>query len=335
MTRVILYRIGRILVCLCIICMVFYLYLPKRNNLIDNMNATVGSNHVDVLLVGSSHIEVGLNPIQMFRDYGQATYSVNIGAQTPWQSYYYIKQACRNQSPSLIILDTYMMGIVQEDNDYENYSAVNNLLDTPLSADKIEAVVNSKADSRLDILLRFPYIYSKYDLFEGFSCDKFFGLHNPSMGYHYDTDVEAYSKQIEPLRTKESVALSPRNEKFLQKIISYCNKNGIKLILINAPSMVIDNEKQKCFNYIADVAAENGIPFIDGNLYLDEIGIDWEKDTSDGGGHLNHSGVTKFTVFVENTIVKTCNLPDRRNYENYKVYYDGVEWLDEQVALGN
>ncbi len=63
--------------------MFFYLYLPPRENRIDRMNTTVERDHVDILCMGSSHMTSGLNPIQMYEDYGYATYIVAGGGQAP------------------------------------------------------------------------------------------------------------------------------------------------------------------------------------------------------------------------------------------------------------
>ena len=50
-----------------------------------------------------------------------------------------------------------------------------------------------------------------------------------------------------------------------------------------------NNEENKNIT-IADVAEALEETFLDGNLMADEIPIDWQRDTSDGGDHLNYSG---------------------------------------------
>ena len=51
------------------------------------------------------------------------------------------------------------------------------------------------------------------------------------------------------------------------------------------------------------------------------------RDTGDGGAHLNHSGVTKFTSFVIKYIDEYYDIPDRRQDDEYAEYDRGIEWL--------
>ena len=328
-----IFRVLRIFLCLLFISSVFYLYLPSKSNVIDTMNTTVGEDHVDVLLIGSSHMYYGLNPIQMFRDYGYAAYLVGCGAQSPWQSFYYLKESCKKQTPSLVILDTYTMGVYNE-NDYLDYQTVNNLLDTPLSFNKIEAVRDSVAESKLNILLRFPYIHDDYDLFSGFELNKYYGSVDYSLGYVYDDSVEG--RELGLYRTEDIrdvddfTAISEKNEKYLRRIIEFCQHNGIEIILVNAPWPLIDEMSQMRFNYIAKVANEYNVNFIDGNKHWDEIGIDWETDSRGDNGHMNHSGVTKFTSYVEMIIHNKYVLPNRKDDLDYISYEEGIKWLEKE-----
>ncbi len=326
-----LYRSVRAIIILGIICTVFYMYLPPKSNLIKTMNTTVGKNHVDILCVGSSHIYKGLNPIQMYEERGYATYTIGCGAMSPWQCYYNIKQACKDQHPILIICDVYMLGISQNVRDYEDSNTVENMLNTPLSFDKIRTVMESNADSRLSILLRFPYIYDDYDEFTGLTGYKLIGVEDYSMGYIPDTKVEGYKGEPYLDITEKISPISSKNEDSLLDIIEFCRNKGIGLLLVNAPSIAVDENKQPYFNYIGEIAKEYEIPLIDGNRYQDAIGIDWMRDTGDGGPHLNHSGVTKFTTFVENYIEQNYEIPDRRKNDGYLEFEHGIEWLEDKI----
>lgn len=328
------FRVVRIVICVGTICIGLYMYLPPHENRIETMNKTVGEQHVDVLCIGSSHMFCGLNPIQMYDDYGYASYIVACGSQAPWQSYCYIKEIDKTQDPSIIILDVYMMGANNED-EYEDYQTVNNLLDIPLSFNKISAVYESVANSKLDIILRFPYIHDDYAAFSGLTCFKFFGYEDYSLGYDYSTEIENDyngSYDIVEFKNGDVAPISIKNEYYLRKIIGYCHMNNISLILVNAPWPMISEDTQRKYNYIGRIAGENGVPFIDGNLLLKELGMDWATDVRGNGGHINHSGVTKFTTYVENYINKNYSVPDRRGNIDYRSYEMAAEWLKEKES---
>ena len=326
-------RTSRITISLLIICFVFYMYLPPTTNIVDSMNETVGENHVDILCVGSSHMYCGINPVQMYNDYGYAAYTLGVGAQSPWQSYYYIKEACKYQKPSVIIQDAYMMGCTQTDNDYCDYQTAANLVDAPLSYNKTCAVIESVADSKLNILLRFPYVYNEYASFFEFTPQKFFGDENYSMGYEYRSEVMPCTDVVDKSGITDETPISKKNEEYLRKIIDYCRNNDIDLILLNAPCPVLGKDNQVYYNYIKRIAKENKILFINGDDIWKEVGMDWNTDSSDGG-HLNHSGVTKFTKYVEEYIHSKYDIPDRRGENGYEAYDRGVEWLKEKLSEG-
>ncbi len=322
-TRIYLLRVFRVLLCGFIICGIFYLYLPQSESFIEGMNDTVGIDRVDVLCLGSSHMCAGINPVRMYQKNGYATYTIWRGSQAPWQSYYYLKEACDYQKPYVVIMDVYMIGTC-DDNGYEDYQTVRNLLDNPLSINKIDAVMASIANSRLDILLRFPYVHNDYGSFTGFTTDKFFGETDYLMGGESDNTVYVVENATDVSAVDELSEISPKSEKYLKKIIEWCNDKNIGLILVNAPSPMITEEEEKRYNHIGSIAADYGILFIDGNKLWDKLGMDWKKDCRDVSGHLNEFGITKFTSYVEGVIEKEYKIPDRRGVTGYEAYDEGV-----------
>ena len=59
------------------------------------------------------------------------------------------------------------------------------------------------------------------------------------------------------------------------------------------------------------------------------MGIDYSVDSSGDGGHLNHTGATKYTLWLEHFLADNYDLPDRRNDEMYDAYKEGIRWLKE------
>ena len=77
---------------------------------------------------------------------------------------------------------------------------------------------------------------------------------------------------------------------YLEKMTKLCKDNGIDLILIKSPS-VYPYWYPEWDQQMVDFAKENDLTYINFlNIAEDEIGIDYSKDTFDGGLHLNLSG---------------------------------------------
>ena len=324
-------RALAILTVLLIIGAAFYLYIPPHAGRIQNMNATLGDTKVDVLCVGSSHVYNGINPIQMYRERGIAAYDLAESSMAPWQSYYYIREACKTQHPKLLIFDTYKVGSVQDENAYQDYQTVISLQSFPFGINKMKALAESKANSRLDILLDFPYSHDDYEGYPGLTTHKSRGIKDYSFGYEYLTGTEPYPDVSDISGITDTVPLMEKNEKYLRMIIEYCRDNDIDLLLTNTPWPDISAYEQRYFNRIGEIAGEYGIPFINGCLYYEDMGIDYKTDCYGDGGHLNYTGVTKYTTFLEDYICEHYNLPDRRKDTEYSVYDEGVKWLDERI----
>lgn len=319
MKKVYITRTVLLMITVCVIAILFYLYIPPQSNILETMNETIGKNKVDVVCVGSSHVFSGINPTQMYNEKGIAAYDIAIGSQAPWQSYYYIKEICKTQNPKVIVFDTYMLGTQDEDG-YKDYQTVSNLLNCRLSMNKILAVLDSKADSKLSILLRFPYLYNRYDEYAGFTIDKLYGEKDYSFGYAYSDGIQVYNDVVDVSNVNETEQIDPKSEKYLGKIIDFCSRNSIQLVLTNTPWPCITEETQKKFNRIAEIADDKGVPFLDGCKCSSEIGMDYTVDSYGDGGHLNHTGVTKYTKWLVNYLSTNNSLPDRRGEPGYEAY---------------
>ena len=83
---------------------------------------------------------------------------------------------------------------------------------------------------------------------------------------------------------------------YLDKMQALCKDNGIQLILIKSPS----EDPYWYQEWDAQVAAwaeQNEVPYLNMLLLSDEIGIDMQTDTYDGGMHLNLSGAEKLSTW--------------------------------------
>ena len=118
----------------------------------------------------------------------------------------------------------------------------------------------------------------------------------------------------------ESTPISAKAEEYLRKTIELVQKNEIEMILVNSPWPDIREEHQKKYNYVQQIADEYGVPFLNGCLYTEEIGLDYTVDSMGDGGHLNHTGATKYTKWLSDYLKANYELPDRRGDEKYKVW---------------
>ena len=76
---------------------------------------------------------------------------------------------------------------------------------------------------------------------------------------------------------------------------------------------------------LEEYARDYSLDYIDMNLQLKDIGIDWKTDSFDGGDHLNLCGAEKVTDYIAKYIKSTCNI----SYIKSDIVYK--EWENELV----
>ena len=143
---------------------------------------------------------------------------------------------------------------------------------------------------------------------------------DPLKGFDYRTRVKPYKGKQWMHNTKESKTMHKINKTYLEKITNLCKEKGSQLVLYNAPAP--KNWTYEKHNAMEKYAKKNGLTYIDMNLKVDEIGIDWSKDSWDNGDHLNFSGCKKTTAYIGDWLNSNCSLEDRRGDNLYDSWND-------------
>jgi len=125
-------------------------------------------------------------------------------------------------------------------------------------------------------------------------------------------------KGVENLPTRRKLSnynFSKENMEWLDKILELCKKNKITLILVKAPSVYpywYDEYEEQVISY----AHKNDLFYINLMERVEEIGIDYSKDTYDGGLHLNLDGSVKNSKYFGKILKETIDLNDYHG-DNY------------------
>lgn len=119
--------------------------------------------------------------------------------------------------------------------------------------------------------------------------------------------------------------------KYLDKMRKLCEKEGIQLLLVKAPSLApqwYDVQNQQ----VVDYAEKYQLPYINFYELLEETGIDYETDTYDGGLHMNYSGAQKLSRYLGKylTSQKAMGVKDhRKDSKLSKVYEKKLQFQEE------
>lgn len=267
-------------------------------------------NSVDVLLLGTSHMNDTISPMDLWGDYGITSFNAAIGGQSIPTTYFELRELLRVQKPKVVVLETHY--VYQKDMIVDSESRLHWLVDNvPFSFGICEAI---------QTLIQEDHDKTEYYL-------NFFSFHNrwrelskndfkPVLGYNRGAYTGGYAKHS----TIESPSIVLRTEtktppelplEYLYKIIELCRDNEIQLVFIVQPFKT-SNDIQKMMNYVDVIANQEGIPYINYFYLLDEVGFDFAMDLADYG-HLNYSGMKKLTSHLGQYLQTNYNLQDHRN----------------------
>lgn len=288
---------------------------------------------VDVLFVGSSHVYYSINPCQLYQDYGIAGYLMASPGQPVWIGYHLLEEALKTQKPKLIVYDVYTL--------YRTESEAGSwecLLGMKPSLNKWNAInaVNEEGPlmDKYGAFFSFPYYHTRYDELTRKDYDK--EQRSRYLGYKPDYTVISKKKlakweQIDRTGFDQAKAVDPRTERYLRKLIELCRDEEIPLVLVNAPYANQMLEKQQAHNYTAQIAKEYGVPFIDGNRFVEQMRIDFSKDLVEVS-HLNYYGSVKYTDYLGQWIKNNYVIEDRRGQDNYR-HWEEVSNRFERTQL--
>lgn len=287
------------------------------------------TDSLDLLIVGSSHVNSGYIPSLLWQENGISACNVYSWSQPMWISYHYIREALKTQQPKMIVLELFGMtyghsSIMPEEMDRTSYQNSFNI-DPGLNwLEMIHTVEFCGLDLRqYEDFLNLPRYHTRW---------KQPSLSMLTYNPHKDPDpLKGYGFLLTAVPQQEpdiapQAALTPYEYcvEYLDKIVALCEKKDIRLVFTITP-YVYNEAEQGIFQWIDEYAQGHGIPLLNYNGPDGErIGIDYATDLSDWG-HLNYSGAQKVTMdlcrFLQDC---AAEFPAREEHKNAAL-------LDEQL----
>lgn len=248
-------------------------------------------NTIDVIVVGDSLSYTAITPMELWEKHGITAYDCGQSGQRIQETYHMLKRAFETQSPKLVILETNTMFRDTFGHDLKN----------------IKETVEEWA------LNYFPVVRG-HDIWKTLVTDKKYPEENYK-GFAFRRDVNAYEKGNYMLETEEKQKIPDTIQRYMSDILELCKQHNTELFLLSTPSAL--NYNYKRHNGLVEYAGEHDLSYLDMNLKLNEIGIDWAKDSLDKGDHLNCSGAEKVTRYLGEYLSAHFTLGDHRGEEEY------------------
>lgn len=293
-------------------------------------------NSIDVLILGSSHAFQNFNTGVLWEKYGIASFVLGGSAQPLWNTYYYLKEALKTQTPQLIILEGYATTFTSEFAD--DSQIIKNNYGLKWSKDKVDAIkISSSEDRQRQFLLEYTQYHTRYS--ELSKEDFFKNKGNPKYIDWKGLWCNMATTSMEALDVTNVMAktgLYDKTEKYYRMIIELAQEKSLPILVVISPWPGITEESQSIFNMAEEIAAEYEVPFINYNLKLEDIGIDYAIDVADRA-HLNYRGNQKYTCVVGEYIKDNFDITDHRGEPGYETWQRDADYIhamiDNQAVL--
>ncbi|WP_029323123.1 hypothetical protein [Butyrivibrio sp. AE3004] len=286
-------------------------------------------DHLDVLFLGSSHVINGINPIDLYKDYGITSYNLGGHGSLLKESYWQLIRALDYCKPDYVVVDCFMMDRNYEyiDEMYEEtpeefrQAAISQLhlnMDAyPLSKLKMAAVKDLVHDPEIQKQYLFDFIvyHNRWNELEQKDFQRLTGTgeYNMLMGAEMKHELEGSIKEEYEYDVNARLPEHTVNEEYLMKIIDECQRDQIGVVVTFLPFAAEPQDIQSA-NSAGDIAAQYGVPYIN-MLQMEDI-IDMEADLSDPG-HLSSTGARKVTSYIGNWLKENAELTDHRGDNEY------------------
>lgn len=298
-------------------------FTPKKSDPgsgITNSNARgfygEPKNSIDVLILGDSNAYSACSPMYIWNKYGIPTYVAAEGFQNVTGASNLLDEVLTCQKPKLVVFD------------------VNMLWTGKTTLKKVENNLKNMAYKYLP-LAQYHNRWKSMDVKEMFEA-KDYTYRSASRGQYLSMEVKPFTGQSKMVKTDVVEDIPEVSAVLLDKLISKCNENGIKMMFVETPTAKSWNYARH--NAMVKYAKQKKIDFVDMNTLEGKYAIDWSTDTRDGGRHLNCEGAEKVSAYLGKYISEHYSFKDKRDLEKYvdwnNDYLDYIKYMsNETVSL--
>lgn len=287
-------------------------------------------NSLDVVFFGDSGVYKGITPMKIWKDYGITSYDFGSPIQRIWDSYYCIKEVEKYQKPKVIVLDVNQFFADKPSRKtYRSHLYDNMRWGIPKVEGIIDPIQKDTKKEQLSYLMpgiKFHSRWSELDETDFVSYKKSFT--RVFKGYRIGLGKKPYKGKVNAPKS-DNDEINDSVKPYLEKIKDIAKKNDAEILLISLPTPKVWT-KLKSEN-VEKWAEENQCLFVDFN-YMEELGINWKKDTSDKGDHLNLYGANKVTSYLGEYLSQNYNLKDHRGEEKYKQWDVELEKYENYIS---
>lgn len=296
-------------------------------------------NH-DVIFIGDCEVYENFSPQVLWDEYGINSYIRGSAQQLVSQSYYVLEDTFKYEKPDVVVFS--VLAVPYNEPAKESYNRMT-LDGLRWSKTKLEAIRTSMTEEEELLDYIFPLLRYHSRITELTGDDFKYMFHRDPVshnGYYMRVDARP-AENVPEGRPLADYTIDAVQMEWMEKIRLLCEENGVRLVLIKAPSLY-PYWYEEWDRQICDYADAHDLTYINLLALRDEIGLDYQTDTYDGGLHLNLAGAEKLSRYFGAALRDTCSLTDRRGESRLAIAWEEkAQWYakdrerqEEEIAAG-
>ena len=224
-------------------------YFRTDRNKEGDLYRNLPPNSIDVICLGSSHMQYAFNPAGFYAETGYYSYVMGSPCQPMAMSYNMLVEVLKTQSPEVVFVDVFTL-LPQSEVCYADgmyYKAIDEMTGENRLCAANEAPKKVRYNYMFDLLMNHDnWKYMKLE-----NMDEIIKNAQPAEGYNYDLGyVRQEPKEFTylPLYTyevTEKVQLTDKEKQQLDNIINLCKENNITLYFIKTPFIIDQDNTNK------------------------------------------------------------------------------------------
>lgn len=290
---------------------------------------------LDVVLVGNSHVYKFWQGAYGWLQNGIASLAFSTSDMPESVYRNMAEEALKTQSPKVLVLDAtaFARDAVEENNRIylilDNMKFSGNYMDT---VDSYCSYLGISGLDRLSYYLPFVQFHSRWS---ELNKNDFIQTQTSYLNSCYLPDFlsKRVAKGTKHVYTRERRPVAAKTEDVLRDLLDWCLQQETEILFMAAP-LLTDEEDQARINYVGDIIAEYGLPFLNFNTeeWFPKFDFKIRRDYQDLS-HNNVNGAWKFTNVFGQYLMDTYDLTDHRGED---VYADWDEKADRYMEkIGN
>lgn len=285
-------------------------------------------NTVDVLFLGSSKIYCQIDTGILWDEFGISSFDLG-GAEAPaWNSYYFMREALKTQTPKVIMYDATIVGYRQDVLTQPEVWSMTNNYGMHWNRNRVEQLYNNTENIEQFKKLLFP-LDSMHSRYKELTKNDFKDVNNDISykGFDYRNTTQSFDRP-DMSSVTDIAPCDEKHEKYLRLMIGLAREKNIPFVVMITP-YVVTPEQQVYFNYVEQICNEENVTYIDFNKMYDELGLDFQTDMSEDI-HVNLAGSQKLTEYLGKYVKEGYEVADHRGDALYSSWDKDAE-INRQI----